>query len=721
MIKFIFYICIVVVLILTIGFNARTFRCFCKSGFVKTIGSIMGILLATIFFFCGLFSDTLIQHEEKHASDNLFWFRPKNIVEFPIEELKHTMQEEQDTIKQVLIADTIDIQCISESVHYIFVVDKTLDSEKPPDNKIEDLRKLLKQRIGENDSSWLGTKYFIDREDLMLAGCIHKILNENKENTYQVFVYNGEYKNPIPNDPNEFLVINTVEFSDFLKTYSYLEREDRRPRNTNFKRIADTITNSLKASPILKDKKKVITIFSDLVHEEKTGNFKTVDKAIHELSILSDISVSRKDMIYNKHVKTVLNLVVLEHKNKFNTAYNVNTRPYSWHESSFNNLHGYNNCQVTCDSTCMTRIDVVLPTRNNVENHTYITIQSQDTIDKDAMHYRIKDLFLKYFHFCHRYNYREADLFTEDYNTLYNYLANIVTFPHIDKRTDDRTLITFRYPFMSGKFNELGSTYLKFKQEGDYFMSINDNSVAHCDFVMRLIPIQQITNEEIIILKKGDTKKFNIDTSIVYMAEFDADKLSKNMEWCFSYIDKSENKIIKESIPIKFVTKIPKTLSYILILMIMVFAILTVSLVFYFSFKLAICGSAYNIFNLSCNLFCLKKWDNNKTCIFLKRFFSVLTILIAGWLFAKVINVIYYHFESLRNIEKNVYIPNLPNRIDYFSTLYITIVVIILIILTISIWHESRYKIKLHKMRLYNKLNCAYQPLNNNVETPPKE
>ena len=81
------YLIIALILTLTIAFNVRTFRCFCKSGFVKTITSVMGISITIIGIFVGIFADNLSQHNK--TDSNRFWFSPRNIIEFPIKELKH--------------------------------------------------------------------------------------------------------------------------------------------------------------------------------------------------------------------------------------------------------------------------------------------------------------------------------------------------------------------------------------------------------------------------------------------------------------------------------------------------------------------------------------------------------------------------------------------------------------------------------------------------------
>lgn len=652
------YIVVVLIILIVIGFNTKTFRCFCKSGFVKAIASIMVGILTILGIFIGIFSDTLKQHEDRYVYDNLYWFNSKNIINFPIEELKYTLQDEEDTVL-VLKTDAIDIQGFEESVHYVFVVDKTLDSEKKPNKdkeKIEDLRDLLKQRLEQYDQLgtynriWLNTYNFKDREDLILAGCILKILleniQENKKNTYQVFVYNGEhtagcwrshYDQRIKNkiyDGYEFEIIENLDtlnndLFDFFLKYSLHNRyrEDRICRNSNFKRIVDTITNSLKANPSVKNKKKVITIISDLVHEEKTADFKDVETSISNLSSIPHVSISKKDTKYNKEVKTVLNLVDLEYKNKDNTA----------------------------------------------------------------MHDAVKDLFHKYFHFCHHYNYHELGILGDTFSQ-YNHLVNIATFPHKDNKKDTaRTLITFRYPFMSGKFNELYSTYLKFKQEGNFIMSINDNSVVPCDFVMKLTPCTKTkhstttdeTDEDCLILKKNNTKHFYIDSTITYMAQFDADKLSKNMEWSFFYQD--GNKTIKENVTITFVTKMPKTLCYIMILMITIFYVLLLTLTIYFSFKLLIC----------------------RRITIQKRLWSSIFVSISAILLVIILgNLIGNYVKELCNIEKS------------FLVCYILLTVTIIVLLIILIVHEVRYKIVLHDNNgtaNYRLLQCPY---NQNVIFP---
>jgi hypothetical protein len=565
---------------------------------VKTIGAIMGILLTVIGIFVSVFADNLSQYDEK----NLYWFSPNNIIDFTINELKYTMQDEDDTIR-ILKADTIDIQPFNEPIHYIFVVDKTLDSKQDREKYIDKtkFREIIKHRFIAKDPTADTTKlnkntgskksinnkpdnFFDDREDLMLASCILKVYTENPDNTWQVFIYNGELKTEENKYQNEFNVISNSTLSDFLENYGYQSTDDRRPRVTNFARIIDTVTNTLEKDPD-KNKYRVITIFSDYVHEDKETkvDIKKVDDAIHSLGTLPHIAVNKKGDKHTKSVKTLLNLVDLEYKNNYQTKYELDKSKNKIRQNI--NIKQVPNLIDNKKDT----ISIKLSAYNKGTNDIYITVQSLDTINKIEMYDKVKSLFYHYFHFCHHYSFHEFDIL-KDTVSQYGYMANIATFPHIDPKKDPhRTFVTFHYPFMSGKFSELYSTYLKFKQSGEFMVSINDNSVVPCDFIMKLSPVTPSPNDTALILKRGDTKRFDISDTVTYMAQFDADRLSKNMEWVFSFQEDSTKQVIKENVPIRFVLKMPKTLCYILILVITLFLLLFVTLIVYFCIKTTMC------------------------------------------------------------------------------------------------------------------------------------
>jgi hypothetical protein len=560
-------------------------------------------LFTIVLAFCGFFADDLKHHESK--SDNLYWFHPKNIINFPLHQLKHNVQKDyieywdNDTVPMPIIPDVIDtlyIQPFEEPVHYIFVVDKTISAQANLQQDIEDFKRITNGRIGFDVSA--KNNKFIDREDFMLACCIDKILKEDPKCTYQVFVYNGEKltMSERQNDKFEFEEIienknRNIEY--FITNYKYREYNDRQSRNTNFVSIANKILESL--PPCATNKNKSVTVFSDFEHEDDvTENFAQLDSAIGALK--ENLMTPNK----KNEPSILMNLVKLSSgKSKFlhnlspitPTSWSLN--PYSFEHKDDNELF---------HSVALT---------GNVENHISITINAEK-IDKENKIEQTLNAFRKHFHFEYQYIYNEFEILVKE--SITDILSHIVTFIRKDKvhykhwsKRDSISCLTFYYPFSIGKMDQLHSAFVKFdtKDKDTIYRNLifcaSDNSINHAEFLMRLHDTVNDDKKE-LILTNGEPEEFYIDFSHIYQVDIDVDKIPHNMVMDISFQNnKDSTTTIKEQVQIQFKTLLPKFLCYLIILAIILFFILLATLFFYFCYKLAICKYA-------CGSYC----DKNK-------------------------------------------------------------------------------------------------------------
>ena len=656
-----FYLGIVIVLILAIFFNVKTFRCFCNSGFVKTIASIMGVLFTIIGIFVGIFAENLTQHSNEYH--NRYWFTPKNIIEFPIEQLKyHALQSsaldsllKDEKVKTGIIndiANKIVLNPDTNKVDYIFVIDKTASGKQNtriPQKILSELRENVESRIKEQLKYRykLDTKYFPYREDLLLVSCILAISDScNQKNIgSQVFVYRGENKDTVEGD---FIQIKSDDILTFLKDYKekYVKHNGFKSKlYTNFNSVINKINHSYLPT---NNSKTVITIFSDFLHEDRnTESFEQLNTNIGNF-----INKIRQSSCSNQEPNVLINLIKL-----------------------------------------------------NVNNPTFV---NNNKIEETL------NLFRKHFHFEHKKTYTESEILEAE--NINERMAQLTTYIRKDRfyyetleEKEKISNLIFYYPFSIGKMEQIHSSYVKFKIEGENkniqpnvsFINISDNSVCPTKFIFRLININTC---ETITLSEGETNegefiKFSLDTTSFYIASIDACKIPNNL--VLNIATQGRDSIgcqtIKEQIPIQFKTLTPKILCYVLIISITLFGILLATLLIYFCFRLTICRYAYY---KSEHMAKITGW---------------LVAFITGYFAVKVLITLVCYCIELYCIESIDYIHEGSFFLQHsFTFLFLVLILSISLILLISRVYEYKHKNIIHLTFPFPS-NCPYR----SVGLPP--
>lgn len=737
------YLGIVIVLILTIFFNVRTFRCFCKSGFVKTIASVMGILITIIGIFVGIFADSLLSHYE-NTYNNRHWFNPRTIISFPIEQLKYhalptdafdypLFTDKHDCILKDVI-DTLVLQRAPNKVNYIFVVDKTA-SGKPADNVDQndlisfrqDIKKELERKQCKNANEIDCTTRFKFREDLMLVACLNAMC-ETKEDIIdcQVIIYNGENNK---NDITKFQeIIEYPTMDSFLKEYNFIENK----RATNFKDIIEKISIS---NFINDTTKTIITIFSDFFHEDHLTEvtFKELEESIR---ILKNKILKNKENIKGPNV--LLNLVALNYsKNKtpinykikdskdtvtingrfshsfspLNDEININIRSYL---DTANDINYEFDAIATDYNTRGIPIKLKTDTasvNNYIQNHITI-LAPNDTVDEVSKIEETKRLFRKHFHFEYKNIYNEYSITSR--NDRIDFMVYLITYIRNDKFIykkiqEKRSIsrLTFRYPFSIGKMESTHSNLVMFDLDSKNpintdkaFISIKDNSFFPVNFIFKLHRIRSNEDKETdkleLILSNDDEdvpKEIIFHKGDLYRIVFEIDKISDNMIFDIYVQDSVSKSVVREQIPIKFKTLLPKILCYIMIVFISMFGILLATLLIYFCFRLTICRYAYHL---------------NED---MAKITGILVAFITGWLAIKVLITLVYYCIELYRIESLDYIHENSFFCQYsFVFLFIVLILVIAFILLISRINEYKHKNMIHSV--LPPINCPYSSEN---------